>query len=356
MENEKKLLFSPLFLKYQTDFEKNPKSRVFAPLAELYRKIGMTEKAMEILSQGIRYHPAYVMGYLGLAFCYSDLKQFNLAYTTLRPFLEENRDNIRMQKLYADVCMSLLKKDEALETLKYLLFINPRDKEIAIAVTVLEKELEGTVVAKMRPVEIDEERIDNISNFNIENSFKVDKLVSNPKEDFDDWMALDLGTSTNHQSNTEILRFEQRSEEKLESENKEIIELQKNAEPVLIDKPDYSPVVTHTLVDLYCGQGHLEKALEILEKILILNPDNQKTIDKKNEILMLISPYETVAHPNNEKTEEDGRKQLMDLIDEHVHLEIAPEPKKSDSKQLEKKYQTFLRKIQKRALDYQARI
>ena len=29
-----------------------------------------------------------------------------------------------------------------------------------------------------------------------------------------------------------------------------------------IAEQDNSPVVTHTLVDLYCGQGHLEKALE----------------------------------------------------------------------------------------------
>ena len=152
MEKENKLLFSSLFLKYQADFEKNPKSRVFAPLAEIYRKVGMTEKSMEILSQGLRIHPTYLMGYLGLSFCYYDLKQYNLAYTTLRPFVEENRDNIRLQKLYSKICIAIAKKDEALETLKYLLFINPRDREIANDVQELERELDKLSENIHRPI------------------------------------------------------------------------------------------------------------------------------------------------------------------------------------------------------------
>jgi tetratricopeptide (TPR) repeat protein len=343
MEKNKKLLFSPLFLKYQDDFDKNPKSRVFAPLAEIYRKVGMTDKAMEILAQGIRYHPAYVMGYLGLAFCYFDLRQYNLAYTTLRPFIEENRDNIRLQKLYADTCLALNKKDEALETLKYLLYINPRDKEIALLVTGLEQEMEGAYLPIHKPIIIPEEPKYTEENFYDDTSFQVEKLASVPKQDFDDWTTLDLGT-------TAPIELIEPVEQIIEPEPQPQIA----APPVEIlqIKPDHSPVVTHTLVDLYCGQGHLEKALEILEKILILNPKDQRTLNKKNEILRLVSPAEVL----DDKSEEDGRKQLMDLIDEHVQVEVAPPEKKRDSKLLEKKLHTFLNKIQKRALDYQARI
>ena len=130
---------------------------------------------------------------------------------------------------------------------------------------------------------------------------------------------------------------------------------------------DTTPVVTHTLVDLYCGQGHLEKALEILEKILLLNPNDQRTIDKKNEIKNLMSPQNSgysdpLAESEEftlETSEEDGRKELMDLIDERVNIETLPVElatvTKPNTKALEKKYQNFLKKIQKRALDYQAR-
>ncbi len=347
MEKENKLLFSSLFLKYQADFEKNPKSRVFAPLAEIYRKVGMTEKSMEILSQGLRFHPTYLMGYLGLSFCYYDLKQYSLAYTTLRPFVEENRDNIRLQKLYSKICIAMAKKDEALETLKYLLFINPRDREIANDVQELERELEKLSENIHRPILL----VDN-SPVDIEDdisSFQIEKLISVPKNDYDDWVSVNLGAAEKE----EPVLVEQ-----LNEEPEEII-LKAKPELKIIEQ-DNSPVVTHTLVDLYCGQGHLEKALEVLEKILILNPNDKRTIEKKFEIQKLISPKEErstiVEEQVHTKTEEAGRKQLMDLIDEHVNIDEKIIPPQKNLVGLEKKYKMFLKKIHKRALDYQARI
>ena len=156
MSKEKTQLLSPLFLKYQADYEKNPRSRVFAPLAETYRKLGMTDKAMEILSQGIRFHPTYIMGYLGLAFCYFDLRQYSLAYNTLRPLVETSRDNIRLQKLFAEICLELGYREESLDTFKYLLFINPRDKEVAMQVATLESLIEEHYKPVHQPIYIPE--------------------------------------------------------------------------------------------------------------------------------------------------------------------------------------------------------
>ena len=120
---------SPIIIKYQKAYETNPTSRVFAPLAESYRKVGMVEKAMSILKEGIRHNPTYVMGYMGLSFCYVDLKQFQMAYSTVRPLIGQNRDNLRLQRLFGQICMELHLYDEALETYKYLLFINPKDQQ-----------------------------------------------------------------------------------------------------------------------------------------------------------------------------------------------------------------------------------
>jgi tetratricopeptide (TPR) repeat protein len=347
MDNEKKLLFSPLFLKYQEDFEKNPKSRVFAPLAEIYRKVGMTEKAMEVLSQGLRYHPSYVIGYLGLAFCYFDIRQYNLAYSTLKPFIDENRDNLRMQKLFSDTCLALSKKEEALQTLKYLLFLNAKDKEVATAVAELEQEIESAVTIKHIPIIIPEEHEER--NVISEPSFRIEKLESAPKENFDDWMTVNLKSDD-----------QQKNEYENRNTNKQNIEWHIDDDEVIAERNiDTTPVVTHTLVDLYCGQGHLEKALEILDKILILNPSDHRTIAKKNEIMALITPESSKLeklHIVEEVSEEDGRKQLMDFIDEHIHIEVADVEEKRDTAKLEKKYQLFLKKIQKRALDYQTRI
>jgi tetratricopeptide (TPR) repeat protein len=415
MSKDKLQLLSPLFLKYQSDFEKNPRSRVFAPLAETYRKLGMTDKAMEILSQGIRFHPSYVMGYLGLAFCYFDLKQFNLAYTTLRPHIESNRDNLRLQKLFADVCLELGKDEEGLETFKYLLFINPRDKEVAEQVSRLESKIENRYKPNHKPIIIPENEISTRREIPSESPlFDVDKLGSKTKNDFDDWMTVDLNqelkstkqvqakSETAAEKNYDLWNVkksdqvhkpapEVKKESKLESnedfrtyevhldlDEDQLIESEED-ESEDDHRPTEAPLVTHTLVDLYCGQGHIEKALEVLEKILQLNPNDKKTIQKIKEIKALMGPLDVYddyvsqvpeeihAEPIpqlveledlEDTTEEDGRRHLMSLIDEKVGpVEIHEENQNAEAARIvEEKLMMFLKKIQKRALDYQNRV
>jgi len=433
MSKDKLQLLSPLFLKYQSDFEKNPRSRVFAPLAETYRKLGMTDKAMEILSQGIRFHPTYVMGYLGLAFCYFDLKQYNLAYTTLRPLIDSNRDNLRLQKLFADVCLELGKDEEALETFKYLLFINPRDKEVADQVSRLEKKIEDRYKPTHKPIIIPENELSSLKTGPSESPlFDLSKLQTETKNDFDDWMTVDLHQETKAPdkeasvAETKTTDYDQWNVKKSDQVHAETPKMEEPAlklapvptedfrtYEVHLDLDDDSvideemgelpqeekgsvPLVTHTLVDLYCGQGHIEKALEVLEKILILNPNDQKTIRKIREIKELMAPLEPMA-PLDEETlspaeeegviepaqlssviptsnqlvdldelddvsEEDGRRHLMSLIDEKIGpIEIEESTFENDLparnvKAVEEKLTLFLKKIQQRALDYQGRV
>lgn len=441
MSKDKIQLLSPLFLKYQADFEKNPKSRVFAPLAETYRKLGMTDKAMEILSQGIRFHPTYVMGYLGLSFCYYDLKQYTLAYSTLRPLVENSRDNIRLQKLFANICLFLDYKEEALDTYKYLLFINPRDKEVADQVQKLEHLIEEQYRPFHQPIYIPETEFNSPQTPNSQ-IFDIDKLENRPnasKADFDDWMALDLSREQKQTKTSDPHDFWnlQKGETQLDFTPEEVVFKEEgvSTSPVIeiesenFNNRDYHntglkidldldldlededdsltskdeaeeaqiPLVTHTLVDLYCGQGHIEKALEVLEKILILNPKDQKTIYKISEIKALMKPFneEEVSEsmhdeddefnfdqsmfsspptktksekPDRPKlsfikevSEEDGRKHLMSIFDEQIKPQDNVELKNSTDDQekirlLEEKLSQFLKKIQKRALDYQSRV
>ena len=482
MSKDKLQLLSPLFLKYQADFEKNPRSRVFAYLAETYRKLGMHDKAMEILSQGIRYHPSYVMGYVGMAYCYYDLKQFNLAYTTLRPWVETNRDNLRMQRLFADICLEIAKKEEALDTLKYLLFINPKDKEVAEIVVKLEKEIEERYRPEHKPIFIPPKDLTtDPSEVDANTFFDLDKLENKPlSSDLDNWQTINLrpeskkevseiapvkeSTDENldHWNVKKIEEFKEELKEELKVEIKEEIRQELKEEPsstvnfVLVEdvkeekseefpvenleiaqkedqklltfdpfeeedrtfeligqntdqieeeKPQVavSPFVTHTLVDLYCGQGHIEKALEVLEKILILNPNDQKTIDKIAEIKTLMGPIEpmvsevvepispavtqelkieqledltatseleeTYEEPVSsvklvsvdeldDQSEEQGRLNLMNIIDEKLGSIIIDESaiEKERKQKVIDKLSVFLAKIQKRALEYQARL
>lgn len=384
MNKDKLQLLSPLFLRYQTDYEKNPRSHVFAPLAEMYRKTGMVEKAMDILSQGIKYHPDYLMGHLGLAFCYYDIKQYRLAFTTLKPLVETNRDNIRLQKLFVDTCIALNNKEEALNTCKYLLFINPKDKEIAQKLAVLEKEIEEYYKHEHHPI--------YIPSIELSGETKKHSLITNDASerevDYDSWVTVNL-VSDDEEVESKDVEFEKWNVKKITDpdllkDNKPAIS-SFNPEVVVAEKPKidaeaFEPtniqeiavanidsiyeedeaeersfivdlkkapkeeksqiftsiqetkkdetIITHTLVNLYCGQGHFDKALEVLEKILELNPTDTKSIVKKEEILALLSNDISSEQVDQEaqdnllfnQTEEDGRKSLMDIIDQKVGL------------------------------------
>ena len=78
-----------------------------------------------------------------------------------------------------------------------------------------------------------------------------------------------------------------------------------------------APVITHTLVDLYCAQGHTQKAKEILEKILELNPTDEKTkvkLNEVNELLLLNNEEFPVEIKIEEKIEEKEYSKLKNKI------------------------------------------
>ncbi|MBT3584768.1 MAG: tetratricopeptide repeat protein [Halobacteriovoraceae bacterium] len=295
---------SPILRKYLKTYEEDPRSRVFAPLAESFRKMGMVEKALAILRDGIRYHPTYTMGYLGLAFCYKDLAQFNLAYTTLRPLVSDNRDNFRLQKLFSEVCLELGNEPEALDTLKYLLFINPRDQETAEKVKSLEK---GQVISEPEVPELE--------------SFSIETMTTGPvfgEEKIDEWIQLDL---SGPEAAAESTLTDQQTEEQ---SNWDMVDLKSKGrpEPIATTAPEAEgPVITHTLVDLYYSQGYVDKAIEILEKILALNPGDERSSKRLEELQATQREHDSAwdvepvaaAEESNE-----GRDKLMQHLDQSL--------------------------------------
>lgn len=334
-------LNSPLLTKYLDQYEKEPTSKVFAPLAEHFRKLGLYDRALAVLKNGIKYHPTYVIGYVGLASCYFDLEEFTMAYTTLRPLVATNRDNIRLQELFAETSLRLNKIEEALETYKFLLFLNPKNSKVAEKV----RELENM---KIIP---EKEFFSTTYNCNdghgymaeqashSENGFAVDALEALPNFeilDSDDWVAVDLTKKNDDllkqtdSASSEVLcegepkeisAVEDCSEWQVSSfdnpivtnpplefekeiavEEKVISETVQEESSVVIDKSEVEqsdnsdeyrgPIITHTLVNIYCEQGHYQKALDILDKILITNPRDVKTIEKIEEVKALINKSE----------------------------------------------------------------
>lgn len=314
-----------LVKKYEDALSRDPNSRVFAQLGELYRKMGMHDRAMIVYRDGVKRHPSYVLGYLGLAFCYYDLEQFQLAYATLRPLVDSARDNLRLQKLFARCCENLNYKDEALETWKYLLFINPKDNEAAAKVTALESsEQQNESEQKTVPTQ----------------SFKIDNLSSSPIDDVDDWVRVDLAKQEAQQVEKPVVKeVVAQSAISLETSS------ELDEEEVTSEKKE-APIVSLTLVDLYIAQGHHDKAQEILEKMLELNPSDERVILKLAEI-------KQVNEIEDEQVEDDGHSKLLKLVEEKQGSFAADE----DDVEIEvtsRRLDNFLQNLKRRAQEKSA--
>lgn len=334
---------SALLAKYFSMYKKNPRSRVFAPLAESFRKLGMLEDAYKILKEGIRNHPSYTLGYIVLAHCYYDEQKYELTYNTLRPIVNQNADNISLQKIFAQSCIHLGHLEEALDTFKYLLFMNPKDKYFAEQVKKLEDDLlvghkklslEQLIKAPDMPaitqqtVTLDDDwvQVDFNKPTREEPKPLLEEKKPEPPVDNDDQWVMKKSNLEDHP----ILKEEKIAERSLEDdfyadefeEEGDIDEV--NATSISSE----TPIVSHTLIDLYCAQHYYDKAIELLEKILELNPEDVASKEKLKKVIQLKAQNTGVEA---DTTEQAGHDELISIIETQVKAKSPQEIKIQES-------------------------
>jgi tetratricopeptide (TPR) repeat protein len=318
----KEILKSPIVAKYKKTFLNDPHSLVFAPLAEAYRKAGLLEKAKEILRAGIENHPDYFIGYLGLAFCYYDDRKYEAAYHTLHQFVDNHRDNIRLQKLYGEICLRLGAREEALMALKCVLFLSPRDIEVSKMVEELEVGVSGIDEGpKKVQINFDEEESAQESQFDVER-------LSSLEESGNGWEFLNLSNKKEVKESTpEKLDFEDNHgwtfvegpvEDVFKKHPSEDKDKEKDFDEVRDFNEEKVPVITHTLVDIYIAQGHYQKAKEVLGKILQTTPADAQTLEKLQEVNRCINEDSQSVPTEEVELVDEGRGSLMELYDQKI--------------------------------------
>lgn len=113
---------------YQIILQKNPRSPIFAIVAESYRKMGLLEEALEITTRGIRHNPEYVTGLVAHAKTLYELKDYRDAITILTKAHTLNRENIIALRLLGHCYIKVKQHGKALESFKKLLILKPDDK------------------------------------------------------------------------------------------------------------------------------------------------------------------------------------------------------------------------------------
>ena len=73
------LLNNATFLRYYSQWQENPKSMVFAPIAEYFQLYGMVDEAIKICLEGLKQNPNLISGHLVLAKAYLHKKDLEKA-------------------------------------------------------------------------------------------------------------------------------------------------------------------------------------------------------------------------------------------------------------------------------------
>jgi predicted Zn-dependent protease len=148
-----KKIHDPLIYKYLKKHQEDPSSRIFAPLAESYRKAGLVDEAIEIARDGLKIHPNFIAGRVSLARALFDKKLYQEVVSELTSVVEDIPDNLIAQRLLAESFLMLGRVAEALGAYKMLLYFAPQDAETAQLVQELENQAyeKGTLILRTDP-------------------------------------------------------------------------------------------------------------------------------------------------------------------------------------------------------------
>ncbi|MBN1114189.1 MAG: tetratricopeptide repeat protein [Oligoflexia bacterium] len=286
--------YDPFLEQYLKIYQENPASRVFAPLAEAYRKSNLIDEAIEICKEGLERHPGFISGMVALARCYYDKQMYKEAITELEKVISEAPDNYLAQKLLAESYYGMNDTVNSLKSYKMVLFLNPRDSEIAKRVDELEYAGKNEAVVTEAAEEID-----------------IPPLpVSNVPPD----LYSETGSISENAGSTIENAFQEKPVWQIFG-----VKDGEDDDEVLMD------LSTMTIAELLEEQGHKNKALTVYKKMRDKDPDNTRIKEKINSIeeelgLVITSVLsEAESEPASEETPEEA------AADENHEQQASPD-------------------------------
>jgi len=248
---------------YQKLWANDPKSKVFAPLADGYRERGLFKEALQICDQGLRHHPNYASGHLAKGRVLHAQTHFHEALKHFSEAVKLSPDNLLAYHYLGDTFLALKQAKEALKAYKMALFIDPK----------LEKAQKA-----------------------------VKKLESITSEEYD----ADLFEMKNITSGTQVGKVTQ----PLESENKQ----EGNKTPPLNIERELS------YIDALLVRGDIKKAEDRLEQVLPIFPGEPELLKR----YALLKPHEmpTPIRPqvSREKRALERKRKALERVEKAIKI------------------------------------
>ncbi len=123
-------------------FSQSPESRLFAPLADVYRKQGDVDRAIQLCEEGLERFPDYASAHVILGKCFYDKGATERARGEFQRVLELDQENMVALKFMGDILLAEDKRDNAAEYYRKLLSIDPMNEEVARALKEMEEQFQ----------------------------------------------------------------------------------------------------------------------------------------------------------------------------------------------------------------------
>ncbi len=358
-------------LKLTEKIAKDPKSKLFVPLAEEYKKAGDLDMAMTVLSEGLKNNPGYVTARSFLGKLLIEKGDLAAAQKEFEEVIKVIPDNLMAQRKLGDIYTLQNKRAEALNHYKTVLTLNPKDQDTMdlvadieagrdvksriagpkpqVAVPPSENPLASqkqaaapTVAPAVRPTgastvpaslfedeEPEEvlvvEPLEQATSGGLENELAAQNLGF-LAETGQEATEPEPGAGTNETFAQPFDPFAV-GPAAVEAESEETSFQVEEPEETKAEEPEKSAddFTTDTLAELYISQGFFEKAVDIYERMLTDNPNSQGLKNKLAKVRAMASE----KAPATESSPETGAFGVPDEFT--IGIEASETPTDDDA-------------------------
>ena len=290
--------------KYEDTLAADPTSYCFAPLAELYRRIGLLDDALAVAVKGSERHPEYVGGHLALGRVYFDKGMMADARRAMEQVIKFTPDNLLAQRILGQIYVEIGETTLARNAFETILAANPDDAECQIML----ESLQRTSELSQQPFADELDTVWNVA-------LSTDGQGVETSEYEDDDYEIELTDVIEDEELPGILMSDM--------ENTQRFEATHGASTVVAGSEEAAVGIrTATLAELYVSQGYQDRAIEIYQELVAEEPQNAAYISRLTELGGGQSPSvgfgETIAQPwgvpNQKKSAIAGLEELLENI------------------------------------------
>ncbi|MBU1355995.1 MAG: tetratricopeptide repeat protein [Candidatus Edwardsbacteria bacterium] len=364
---QENIKLSPEIEQLSEKLQADPKSRVFAQLADAYRKSGLLDEAIDTAKRGLENHPNYATAHLILGRCYLAKGMYALAREEFELTIKNDMQSLVGYKLLGETYEKQNMYPEALKYYQMVLDMEPSDAELAEKITNLKSLKQPEPQAEAAPAEPEPAALPvaEAAETTPAETPMAEPIIA-PAEPVIEASAQEMPAMP------EVLLAEE--EKAAEKESPEIaLPVVLNEDPVAEVETTHQPIPvteeakaeiteaplvvaevmtvpsepepeateaepqgpTSTLAEIYVQQGFLEKAIDIYKELVAAQPDNEEYKNRMDELLEKAYPEEApaIAEPIEapmeaaaEKTEEKPAPVVTEVELPAPAEELKPTP------------------------------